>query len=102
MGIQSANLSDMKSGRQLLAEYQRRTERNQRQLAHYLKLAEPTMSHFLTGYRRPGLVVAMRIEELTGVPARSWLLKRSGKKVSGNGAGARNRQTLQVVKSGPE
>lgn len=66
-------------GAERLAEYCKKHYENQYELAELLELAEAHLSQLLSGKRRPGLPIAVRIEERTGVPAESWLLKPVGK-----------------------
>lgn len=66
-------------GAERLAEYCKKHYDNQYELAELLELAEAHLSQLLSGKRRPGLPIAVRIEERTGVPAESWLLKPVGK-----------------------
>jgi transcriptional regulator with XRE-family HTH domain len=74
----------MKNGPELLKAYAVRTRRNQSELATYLSLTDAHLSQLLSRKRTPGLPTAIRIEDRTGVPARSWLetqFGRTGKRV---------------------
>lgn len=51
-----------------------RREVNQRQAAELIEMNEVHFSQILNGQRRPGLDTAIKIEEHTGVPVRSWTL----------------------------
>jgi len=42
------------------------------ELAELLDLTEAHLSQILNGHRRPGLATAVRIEDVTGIPARAW------------------------------
>lgn len=68
-----------KSGPELLAAYRDRHTYKQYELAELLELDEAYLSQILSGRRRPGLPIAVRIEDRTGIPAKSWLLNRVGK-----------------------
>ena len=68
-----------KTGAERLAEYRDRHGYKQYELAELLGLADAHLSQILTGKRRPGLPIAVRIEQRTGIPAESWLLTRRGK-----------------------
>lgn len=76
----------MSKGPELLRAYAERTRRNQSELAEYLDLTDAHLSQILSRKRSPGLATAMRIEDTTGVPARSWLdtpIGKSGRRASG-------------------
>jgi transcriptional regulator with XRE-family HTH domain len=51
----------------------RRREFNQSDAAKHFDWHESVISQYLTGERRPNLENAIKIEELTGIPAKSWL-----------------------------
>lgn len=68
-------------GLERLIEYRDRHGYNQQRLSRLLDIAAPDLSKILAGLRRPGLTKAARIEERTGIPARSWTeLSRSKSK----------------------
>lgn len=67
-----------KSGAERLAAYCEKHGYKQYELAELLDLHEAHLSQLLSGKRRPGLPIAVRIEERTGIPAESWLLKPVG------------------------
>jgi transcriptional regulator with XRE-family HTH domain len=69
----------MKSGREQLRDYLRRSRRTQRDFARELGLAEPTVSRLLSAATRPSITLAARIETVTGIPIRAW----AGPKVTG-------------------
>lgn len=69
----------MQSGREQLAAWLRRSKLLQRELAVRLSLTDSHLSQILSGVRRPGLPIVARIEDVCGVPMRSWLLKAGGK-----------------------
>jgi len=77
------------SGRERLIAYRDKHGYKQYELADLLDLDETQLSQFLSGKRRPGLPIAVRIEERTGIPAKSWLLNAVGtrKKKRGEGSG---------------
>ena len=51
---------------------------DQRRFAVELGVDETTLSHYLSGRRRPKSPKLARIEDLTGIPMRSWLPSPSG------------------------
>lgn len=67
-----------KPGSQRLREYRDKHGYKQYELAELLELDEAHLSQLLSGKRRPGLPIAVRIEQRTGIPAESWLLKEVG------------------------
>jgi transcriptional regulator with XRE-family HTH domain len=62
----------MQNGRERLAAYRHRSRMRQNELADLLGLTDSYLSQILSGRRRPGLDIAVRIETLTGVPVESW------------------------------
>lgn len=64
----------MKSGRERLRDWLGRSKVNQREAAELLGFTEVFLSQILNGVRRPGLENAVRIEDVTGIAAESWLL----------------------------
>lgn len=62
----------LNKGRDRLAEYCKRSRLKQYELADLLAMHETTLSHVLSGKRRPGLDTALRIEAVTGIPVSSW------------------------------
>jgi transcriptional regulator with XRE-family HTH domain len=71
------------TGRALLAAWLERAKLSQREGAALLEVTEGKLSMYLSGSQRPGLNTALRIQDRTGVPVRSWSL--SGLSDSGNG-----------------
>lgn len=67
------------SGPQLLKAYLGRTKLKQYELADLLELTESYLSQLLSGRRKPGRANSLKIEELTGVPIRSWSDSASSK-----------------------
>lgn len=63
----------MKSGVEHFKGWLERMRFNQRQAAAYFGWDETFISHILSGKRTPGLANAVKIEELTGIPARTWV-----------------------------
>lgn len=63
-----------KTARERLREYCTRHGYKQYELAQLLGIAEAHLSQILSGVRRPGLPIAVRIEDVTGIPAKSWML----------------------------
>lgn len=69
----------MTRGPELLRGYAERTRRKQNELAEYLELTDAHLSQILSRKRSPGLATAVRIEDKTGVPIRSWVDTPVGK-----------------------
>lgn len=67
------------TGRQRLIAYRDKHGYKQYELANLLELDEAYLSQLLNGKRRPGLPIACRIEDRTGIPVESWLLSEVGK-----------------------
>lgn len=67
------------SGPELLRAWIDRSKVTQRQAAAVIGISEAKLSEYLSGKVRPGLTVAVRIEDATGVSARSWQLTRLSK-----------------------
>ena len=63
----------MTQGRRRLLAWQQRAHVTQVALAESLHISGPYCNQILTGVRRPGPAVMLRIEEVTGVPMRAWL-----------------------------
>ena len=55
-----------------LASYLLRAKVPQAALARMLGVSPGMVSHILSGRRTPSLVLASKIERLTGIPARAW------------------------------
>lgn len=68
-----------KTGRERLAEYRDKHGFKQYELAELLELAEAHLSQLLSGKRSPGLLIAVRIEDRTGIPVESWVPSRLGR-----------------------
>lgn len=66
------------SGRERLKAYRDKHGYKQYELAELLELDETHLSQILSGKRRPGLPIAVRIEDICGIPAKSWLLTQRG------------------------
>jgi transcriptional regulator with XRE-family HTH domain len=66
----------MNTGRTRLRDYMERCRMKQKDLAALLGVTDAYLSQILSGRRSPGLSTALRIEDCTGVPARSWLSSR--------------------------
>lgn len=84
-------------GSDLLREYAERTRRNQCDLAAYLDLTEAHLSQFLSRKRNPGLPIAARIEDRTGVPMRSWLDNGLGGKFRKRARRPRNKPKIAQI-----
>ena len=68
----------MRSGRELLRAWLRRSNLKQTVFAEQIRVKDGDLSRYLSGKRCPTLPIAVRIEDVTGIPARSWLLKPLG------------------------
>jgi plasmid maintenance system antidote protein VapI len=51
----------------------RRRGFNQADAGRFLGIDQPAMTRIINGTYRPGLTVAIRIEELAGIPAKAWV-----------------------------
>jgi transcriptional regulator with XRE-family HTH domain len=69
-----------KTARERLREYCTRHGYKQRELAELLEIHDAYLSQMLSGLRRPGLPIAVRIQDMTGIPVASWLLTPRGAK----------------------
>jgi transcriptional regulator with XRE-family HTH domain len=65
-----------KNGRERLAKYIIRSQQKQYEVADDLRITESYLSQVLSGRRRPGLDIAVRIETLTGIPVSAWAARR--------------------------
>lgn len=63
----------MLDGPRLLRAWLKRSKLRQRDFARLLKISEPHLSKILSGQRCPGTPNCVTIEDLTGVPVRSWV-----------------------------
>jgi transcriptional regulator with XRE-family HTH domain len=63
----------MQSGHEQLRDWMRRRGFTQYEAAQYIGWAEASFSKLVNGLRTPGLANAVKIEELTGIPARTWV-----------------------------
>lgn len=87
----------MQSGREQVVAWLERSRMNQREFAREIALTEAHLSQILTGKRRPGLPIAVRIEDRTGIPVRSWLPQPVG-----SSAGKRGNRARLQPKTRPE
>lgn len=71
-----------KTALERLTKYRDDHVKNDYELADLLDMTAPHLSQILSGTRRPGLETAAKIEEVTGIPARSWAAKRKGGRAS--------------------
>lgn len=71
-------------GRERLAAYIRRSRQKQYEVAAELQITESYLSQVLSGRRRPGLDIAVRIEAATGIPVVAWAAKKRAKSVKPN------------------
>lgn len=62
----------MQSGRQRLRDWIRRSKLTQREAADVLDITEQFLSQILSGVRTLGLANAIKFEDVTGIPVRSW------------------------------
>jgi transcriptional regulator with XRE-family HTH domain len=63
----------MHSGPEQLKDWMRRRGFNQADAARYFGFDQPTMTRIVNGTYRPGLLTAIKIEELAGIPAKAWV-----------------------------
>jgi transcriptional regulator with XRE-family HTH domain len=61
-----------KQARERLVAYRDKHFKNDYELADLLHVGRPYLSQLLSGQRNPGLAMAVRIEDATGIPARAW------------------------------
>lgn len=64
----------MKSGRERLRDWLDRSKVNQREGSEILGIHYVVLSQILSGDRKPSLETAVKIEDVTGIAAESWLL----------------------------
>jgi transcriptional regulator with XRE-family HTH domain len=64
----------MLSGRERLKDWIDRSKLNQREASEILDCHEVVLSQWLSGVRIPGLANALKIEQVSGISAESWLL----------------------------
>jgi transcriptional regulator with XRE-family HTH domain len=62
-----------------LREYRAKHYDKAYEMAAEIHITEAQLSQILNGKRRPGLDIAVRIEDVTGIPARSWVDSPVGK-----------------------
>jgi plasmid maintenance system antidote protein VapI len=60
------------NGRERLRQWIDRSKLDDYEAAHLIGLHPAQLSHILTGTRRPGLDVALRIERATGIHVEAW------------------------------
>ena len=90
----------MKHGREQLADWLKRMGMKQGDFARIIGIPESELSKILNGRRTPGsagLLLALTIEDHTGVPVRSWAPKAFGKRPK-----AKRSKTLQSQVSSEE
>jgi transcriptional regulator with XRE-family HTH domain len=63
----------MKSGPAQLKDWMHRRKFLQKETAEFLGFDETFVSQLVNGRRQPGLVNAIVIERLTGIPVEAWL-----------------------------
>jgi transcriptional regulator with XRE-family HTH domain len=63
----------MQSGSAQLRDWMQRRGFSQYEAADYLGWDEASFSKLVNGNRTPGLANAVKIEELTGIPAKAWV-----------------------------
>ena len=62
-----------------LRDYRAKHYEKAYEMAAEIRITEAQLSQILSGKRRPGLDIAARIEDVTGIPARSWADSKVGK-----------------------
>ena len=82
----------MKSGRERLRDWLDRSKVNQRDGAALLGIHYVNLSQILSGDRKPSLETAIRIEQVSGISAESWLLTTVSTNEEAEPVGARNRK----------
>jgi transcriptional regulator with XRE-family HTH domain len=75
-----AKVQLMQHGREQLAAWLRRSKLKQCDFARQIHITDAYLSQVLSGKRRPSLPIAVRIEDQTGIPVRSWLPLGVGQK----------------------
>lgn len=89
-----ATLEGMKgspvSARLLLLDWMQRAHLNQRQAALRLGVHYTFVNQILSGRKSVGLLVAVRFEEVTGIPAKAWVATRVAKRARRVPSGAGN------------
>lgn len=64
----------MQNPHDALRAWMERTKHSTLDMAVLLQISQPHLSHLMTGGRTPSLALAVRIAQLTGIPAESWIL----------------------------
>ena len=86
----------MRSGAEQFADWIERrwplSERRQRDCSEYFGWDESFTSQLLRGSRRPGLANAIRIERMSGIPAKAWVSSELDESAETVPARARNRK----------
>jgi transcriptional regulator with XRE-family HTH domain len=70
-----------KTAAEMLRDWLAREERSQRWLAERVGATQTSVSAWAAGHRPPSLGAALDIEEITGIPARAWLMLGDAAKV---------------------
>jgi transcriptional regulator with XRE-family HTH domain len=63
------------SGRALLERWIVRGRMTQADAAEYIGISRVKLNQYLNAERRPGLETAIRIEDVTGIAVRCWLIE---------------------------
>lgn len=66
-------MSKTRHPRKRLVAWVEASQQTQREVAKSLRTSEAHFSRVLSGGRMPGLRLAIRIAELTGIPVEAWL-----------------------------
>jgi plasmid maintenance system antidote protein VapI len=64
----------MQNPHDALRAWMDRTKHSTLDMAVLLQISQPHLSHLMTGGRTPSLALAVRIAQLTGIPAEAWVL----------------------------
>lgn len=72
-----AKASHTASGRTLLTRWILRGRMTQAEAAKYIGLSRVQLNQYLNTDKKPGLEMAVRIEDATGIGVRSWLVEES-------------------------
>jgi DNA-binding XRE family transcriptional regulator len=67
-----AKRANGKSGPELLMSWRHRRDVTQETLARRVGVAQGTLCSWERGSRRPRIQLALKLEEITGIPVRAW------------------------------
>lgn len=87
---------DVKSGPEQFKDWMKRRCFNQSETAAFFGWGENVISQFVNNQRKPGLLRAVRIEELTGIPIKAWVSSDIDETDPADDASAANRKHHRV------